>query len=517
ESLGRWSLYDVRVNRLVASAFQVELADEELTFLADDPIDFAYRGVEHMAEVWARYKTMTMPRRLMAVPRSRKGVTPSRIQEFHDAMMQNLRAESGRSLSGDFEQRPSTTQTEEAVAPSEPTSPVRRMENLLETSTAESVEAEIPLVGAAPAEPVSEKQPAEVEGHDDAIAAEREALAVERAKLEEQRAQLDAALARAEQLEKERLDAARVDMDRIDTERRALEAERVEREKLEAERVAAEREQIKRLEDAREKRQKQQTAALDAKRRELEQLEEAKRVESERLDQERQEIARLEAERVEREKADTARIQAERDELERLRVERLEKEKAEAARIEAERVELERIEAERAEAGRIERERLEKERIELERLEAERAAREKAEVDRLESERQEAELAARANAEKERLRREEAESKPVVEEVLGTSGDGDDPETAKELVVDLGAFEERDEESATPTRPGPDPEPEPALAGAADKSGIMGAVKAAFSRSGKNHVHDFTEAPGGIGMVRYICRECGYVSISSAD
>jgi len=45
----------------------------------------------------------------------------------------------------------------------------------------------------------------------------------------------------------------------------------------------------------------------------------------------------------------------------------------------------------------------------------------------------------------------------------------------------------------------------------------MGAVKATFGRSGKNHVHDFTEVPGGIGMVRYVCRECGQVSISSSD
>ena len=61
ESLGRWSLFDVHVTRLVSSAFQVELAGEEITFLADEPVDFAYKGVEHMAEAWARYKTMTVP------------------------------------------------------------------------------------------------------------------------------------------------------------------------------------------------------------------------------------------------------------------------------------------------------------------------------------------------------------------------------------------------------------------------------------------------------------------------
>ena len=66
--------------------------------------------------------------------------------------------------------------------------------------------------------------------------------------------------------------------------------------------------------------------------------------------------------------------------------------------------------------------------------------------------------------------------------------------------------------------PEPEPEPEPAMAAApGQKAGIMGAVKGAFSRSGKGHVHDFVEAPGGIGIARSICRECGYVSISSAD
>ncbi|HSM45611.1 MAG TPA: hypothetical protein VK969_11400, partial [Acidimicrobiia bacterium] len=44
ESLGRWSLYDVRARRLVASAFEIEFDGDEVTFVADDPIEFAYRG-----------------------------------------------------------------------------------------------------------------------------------------------------------------------------------------------------------------------------------------------------------------------------------------------------------------------------------------------------------------------------------------------------------------------------------------------------------------------------------------
>ena len=37
ESLGRWSLYDVRARRLVSAAFQLILDGEEVTFIADEP------------------------------------------------------------------------------------------------------------------------------------------------------------------------------------------------------------------------------------------------------------------------------------------------------------------------------------------------------------------------------------------------------------------------------------------------------------------------------------------------
>jgi hypothetical protein len=42
----------------------------------------------------------------------------------------------------------------------------------------------------------------------------------------------------------------------------------------------------------------------------------------------------------------------------------------------------------------------------------------------------------------------------------------------------------------------------------------MGAVKAAFRSGPKHHEHQFIEAPGGMGITRYVCEECGYVSIS---
>jgi hypothetical protein len=90
ESLGRWSLNDVHASRLVSAAFSLALAGEEITFIADEPVDFAYKGVDHMAEVWARYRSMTVPRRMVAVGRSRRGTVPSRIEELRLAMLQNL-------------------------------------------------------------------------------------------------------------------------------------------------------------------------------------------------------------------------------------------------------------------------------------------------------------------------------------------------------------------------------------------------------------------------------------------
>ena len=93
ESLGRWSLYDVQASRLISSAFSVKLGEEEeVTFIADDPIEFAYRGIEHMAKTWARYKSMTFPRRIYTVARSRRDVTASRIQDLREAMEENLDA-----------------------------------------------------------------------------------------------------------------------------------------------------------------------------------------------------------------------------------------------------------------------------------------------------------------------------------------------------------------------------------------------------------------------------------------
>ena len=211
------------------------------------------------------------------------------------------------------------------------------------------------------------------------------------------------------------------------------------------------------------------------------------------MESERLEAARVELEQAEQERAEVARL-----EMERLDNERLELERLEDARLQREQAAAE---AAAAEADRAEKQRLADEKRETKRLEKEKAAADAAAAA--------AQAAASAERAEEVL---EDESAGRVAEVLGTSAEGDLQENAKELVVDLGNFEKVDRAE---TPPAPDPEPE--LVGVAQKAGIMGAVKAAFTRNGKNHVHDFTEAPGGIGMVRFICRECGYVSISTAD
>ncbi|HET7847066.1 MAG TPA: hypothetical protein VFL72_06195, partial [Acidimicrobiia bacterium] len=102
----------------------------------------------------------------------------------------------------------------------------------------------------------------------------------------------------------------------------------------------------------------------------------------------------------------------------------------------------------------------------------------------------------------------------LVSELLATSSDDDREETPKRLVVDLGAYEAPGPVS-TPTQPRV-----PALAATApatDKSGIFGAVRAAFVRNKGSHEHEFVEAPGGIGIHRNICSECGYISIGVSE
>ncbi|MCI0425311.1 MAG: hypothetical protein L0Z47_05585, partial [Actinobacteria bacterium] len=142
--------------------------------------------------------------------------------------------------------------------------------------------------------------------------------------------------------------------------------------------------------------------------------------------------------------------------------------------------------------------RAEAQRLAAERAEAERLAAERVEAERVEAERVAAERAVKA--------KHDRRDQDMVKEVLGTST-SDDPDSSKELVVDLGEYE------SEPVRA-----PEPVVAAAVkEKSGFMGTVRSAFTRNGRNHEHDFVEAPGGLGLSRFICRECGFVSISAND
>ena len=118
ESLGRWSLFDVQASRLVSAAFSVSLDGDEITFIADEPVDFAYKGVDHMAEAWARYKAMTLPRRMVAVGRSRRGTLPSRVPELRQAMLANLENLGSVDFVAPAEER------QEAVAVTPPPPPV---------------------------------------------------------------------------------------------------------------------------------------------------------------------------------------------------------------------------------------------------------------------------------------------------------------------------------------------------------------------------------------------------------
>jgi hypothetical protein len=115
----------------------------------------------------------------------------------------------------------------------------------------------------------------------------------------------------------------------------------------------------------------------------------------------------------------------------------------------------------------------------------------------------------------------------LVKELFGTSSDEGEEEGPRDLVVDLvvdlGHYRDgtgRHAEQADGPQ-SPEPDTEPVLAGASaaapDRSGLLGVVRSAFARNKAPHEHEFTEAPGGIGIVRQICGECGYISIGLSD
>ena len=141
-------------------------------------------------------------------------------------------------------------------------------------------------------------------------------------------------------------------------------------------------------------------AAEEVRIREL-QRQEAERLEQQRQEQDRVERARFEAERQDRERAEQARLELqrqafERQEYERQEYERQERERGEQARLEQIRLETERQDRDRAEQARLDQEAAERERVEQARLETERQDRERAEQARLEQARLEQESLAAA-------------------------------------------------------------------------------------------------------------------------
>lgn len=413
ESLGRWSLNDVHARRLVSSAFQLVLDGEELTFIADEPIDFAYRGVDHMAETWARIKAMRAIPRSMAVKKSRVGTKPSRIGELRQAMEANLLAES---------------RARKAAKPGVlPPASTRRSAEEAEPAAAEAPRV-VPRPTAAPTE-------------GDALAEEKARLEVERRRLEEERARLEELRREAEERDARRIEAFRLEMAR-------LEAERSEHERVEAERARRFQEEMSQLQG------------------------------------ERQRLQELESKLTVRAGEDAAREVAVRAELERLEAARMEMERAEAERVAAAQREMAEVEAKRQEL-----ERLEELRQQMEEREAELAVQSESDAEDSAAEDAVTEVEVGDSAAEDAVAEVEveAEAEPVADGML----------------VDLDELHEDEKEPAM------------AAAGARERSGLMGAVRSAFTRGSRNHVHDFMPAPGGMGISRSICRECGYVSIAS--
>ncbi|HXV72493.1 MAG TPA: hypothetical protein VEB69_13970 [Acidimicrobiia bacterium] len=401
ESLGRWSLYDVHARRLIASAFQIDLDGTEVTFVASDPIDFAYRGVEHMAESWASIKSKRLATRSLAIRKSRRGTTPSRIDVLREAMESNLEAmEPGRLTtrpSGGLPGLGAAHRKEEPEPRAEPVTPAPRRP------------AEEPVVDQTP-EPASTSSPE--------YDAEREALAEERQRLEDERRQLDELRRAAEEREANLVEAYRLEMQRLD----------------------AEREELRR-----------QTPRSTPPRHAV----------------------------------DTG---VDEPVIPRPAVDDFVTPAPEPA-----------VEPEPEPEPVVERE-------------------PEPEPEPVVEREPEPEREPVAPPEPEPEPEPEPQPEPVTRDEPAMEPAGG--------VLNLNEYESGEDRGgssgvAAPLapRPGPEPEPEPALAGAAKerKGGIMGAVKAAFRSGPRDHEHQFIEAPGGIGITRYVCEECGYVSISVGD
>jgi hypothetical protein len=199
----------------VASAFQIDLEGTEVTFVADDPIDFAYRGIEHMAGAWAGMKSKRMPTRTVAVRRSRRGTTPSRIEDMRAAMQANLTAQGApRQIAGEV------SMPEVSVTSPNAAEETLEVEEKVADWDRRDPAGSIPLVGDEPAVAPSAAAALPEEGV--APSSETSALEQERQRLAEERARLDEERRIAEQREADRIEAFRLEMSRLAAEREAL-------------------------------------------------------------------------------------------------------------------------------------------------------------------------------------------------------------------------------------------------------------------------------------------------------
>lgn len=70
--MGRWYLADVEVKREIAERFTLFLGDDEMEFLADDALVFAYEGVTRMQQGWVKAKKRKRRHRRAAADAARR-------------------------------------------------------------------------------------------------------------------------------------------------------------------------------------------------------------------------------------------------------------------------------------------------------------------------------------------------------------------------------------------------------------------------------------------------------------
>jgi len=421
ESLGRWALFDVEATRLVAKAFQVHLGGEEITFVAEEPIDFAYKGVEHMAQTWAKAKALSMPRRSVVVRKARRDTQPSRLSELRAAVIENLEAppapQEVRKPAGTVAERIAAAReaVEEARAPS-PASPGIPTE--VEVVDVPAKVRLIPgpgLVGSlqAPSEPSAKPtEEPNIEVVEEPVAEVEEMVEVPVAEVEEV---VEVPVAEVEEMVEEPV----AEVEEMVEEPVAEVDEVVEEPVVEVDEVVEEPVPVIEAWLDKGEQMAEETEVLTPWFAGAEDSEET-RGSDDPIEWQYQPEPPTEP-------VEPAAASAEDDE-------------------------------------------------ELEELSGE------------------------------------------VKELIGTPAGSDEG-----LFVDLGRYEEvrdasSDDDDDIPPGEGQPAEREPVLVGTTqEKSGLLGAVRSAFVRSKAPHEHEFVDAPGGMGLTRQICADCGHISIRSDD